>query len=388
MWLLKTSVRQAIEQAQKAGIMPTIEQQEKFTASHLTALSDGGSRILTIAGNSAEIAIKGTLTKTPSFMAMLFGGGNTTYADIVSAIAEAEQDENITDITLAIDSPGGHFDGLFDALAAIQAAKKPTKSVISNLGASAAFAIASQADEIVAANHATRIGSIGVAASFHVSENEVVITSSEAPKKRPDVTTEEGKAMVREELDALHEIFVEAIATGRNTTIEKINADFGQGATLLAREALKRGMIDSVAVNSLKSVKNTTSNSTALGGDQPEANNMDLTQLQAQHPETYAAAVKQGTDLERDRVGAHLTMGAASGDMKTALAAVEDGSGMSAKLQAQYMAAGMNRKDTANRQDDDDNASAGDNASASDDNGDKAADVAALVESKLGIKGE
>ncbi len=81
-------------------------------------------------------------------------------------------------------------------------------------------------------------------------------------------------------------------------------------------------------------------------------------------------------------------MGTASGDMKTALAAVEDGSDMSAKLQAQYMAAGMNRKDTADRQDDDDNASAADNASASDDNGDIADNVVSLVESKLGIKGE
>ena len=38
-------------------------------------------------------------------------------------------------------------------------------------------------------------------------------------------------------------------------------------------------------------------------------------------------------------------MGEASGDMKTAIAAAKDGSEMTATLQAQYMAAGMNRAD-------------------------------------------
>lgn len=114
---------------------------------------------------------------------------------------------------------------------------------------------------------------------------------------------------------------------------------------------------------------------------------MDLQSLKAQHPETYAAAVKQGTDIERDRVTAHLTMGGASGDMKTACKAIEDGSPMTATLQATYMTAGMNRKDTANRQEDDAGANAADDASSSDDLGDPAEDVLSIIEAKLGIQG-
>ena len=56
-------------------------------------------------------------------------------------------------------------------------------------------------------------------------------------------------------VDGLDELFAEAIADGRGTTIEKVNADFGQGATLLADEAVKRGMIDSIAGSPLQSVK-------------------------------------------------------------------------------------------------------------------------------------
>lgn len=381
MWLLEASVRQAIEQAQKAGFTPSAEQQARFGNGDVFA---NDNRLLTIAGSSAEISVRGVLTKAPSFLAMLFGGGNTTYPEIVSAIAAAEQNDAVSDITLAIDSPGGHFDGLFDTLAAIQAAKKPTKAVISNVGASAAFAIASQADEVVASNIAARIGSIGVVATFMVYENEISITSTEAPKKRPDVTTEEGKAMVREELDAMHEIFVDAIADGRNTSVDKVNAEFGQGATVLANEALKRGMIDAIADSPPKVVKNAKT-TTANSGNQPEANNMDLKQLQAQHPETFAAAVQQGTTQERDRVTAHLMMGESSGDMKTAASAIKEGSEMTATLQATYMTAGMNRSDVTNRQDDDANANAGDNANAQDDNGDQAGDVASLIETKLGL---
>jgi len=100
MWLLENSVRRAIEQAQTAGITPTFEQQQSFEASHITAFNDGtGSRLLTLAGNSAEISVKGVLTKAPNFLAMIFGGGNTTYPEIISALAEAEQDDNVTDIT-------------------------------------------------------------------------------------------------------------------------------------------------------------------------------------------------------------------------------------------------------------------------------------------------
>jgi len=385
-WLLEPSVRQAIEQAHAAGLIPTVEQQIEFEASRTDATAEGGPRILTLAGNSAEIAVKGTLTKSPDFMAMYFGGGNTTYTEIVSAIAAAEQDDNVTDITLAIDSPGGSFDGLFDALAAIQSAKKPVNAVINGMGASAAYAIASQADTIAASSIASRIGSIGVAASFYTSKNEVTITSTDAPKKRPDVSTPAGKEMVVEELDALHEIFVEAIAKGRNVSIDTINGGFGQGATLLADDALKRGMIDSVAKTTFKTVDTTNLKTVASDGDNPEVELMNLSELKATHPDVHAAAVKVGIDQERDRMGAHLQMGESSGDMKTAIAACKDGSVMTQTLQATYMTAGMNRADTSNRQDDDASADAGDGATAEDDDQATQADqVADAVEARLGI---
>jgi len=388
MWLLENNILQQMQQAEIAGVMPTAEQQAQYQAQHISAMSHGESRILTVVGSNAEIAIKGVLTKTPSFLAMLFGGGNTTYPELISALAEAERDPSITNITLSIDSPGGSVDGMFAAIDAIKNTTKPTIASVNGMAASAAFALASQADSIVAENRSARIGSVGVVAIFQVSDNEVSITSTNAPKKRPDVTTKAGQAMVREELDALHELFVDAIAAGRGVTDKKINADFGQGATLLADEALKRGMIDSIAGSTpnLKVVK-TVKTKAAVGGNQPEAEIMNLSELKAQHPDVFKAAAEEGKMKERDRVTAHLTMGDASGDMKTAIEAIKDGSEMTSTLQASYMAAGMNRKDTANRQVDDTASTAGDGASASDDD-ETTDDVVAIMESKRGITAE
>ena len=388
MWFLESSVRQAMEQAIKAGMVPSAESQATFMTDNPMTVIGETPRIMTVAGNNAEISVKGVLTQAPSFFAFLFGGGNTTYSEIIASIQIADQSEDITSITLAIDSPGGEFAGLFDAIDAIKTADTPIKAVISNLGASAAYAIASQADEIVASNRAARIGSVGVVSTFFLSDDEISITSTAAPKKRPDLTTEEGRAIVREELDALHEIFVGAIAEGRGATIETINAKFGQGGTLLSDEALNRGMIDSVAGSKLTKVVDNTKTKAVKGANKQESEQMDKEKLKAEHPDVYAAIEADVLAAERDRVGAHLHMGEQSGDMKTAVGAIADGSEMTQTLTSKYMTAGMNRQDKQDLEGDDAGTEAALGGASGSDEADAPADVVAgMVETGLGIKG-
>ena len=354
MWLLESGVKRSIEAAEEQGFTPSADQVAQFNAS-LPAGAVDTSRVMAVAGGKAQIDVRGVLTKTPSIMARIFGGGNTTYTEVEAALKAADADASISEIIMAVDSPGGSVDGLFECIAAMQAVKTPIKAEATK-AASAAYALASQADTIAATGPAAQFGSIGIVVDAYVPENRVSITSSKAPKKRPDLNTEEGRAVVREELDALHELFVESIADGRGVSADNVNATFGEGATLLAGEALKRGMIDSI---------NTEQATANRGGNQLEARSMDLQTLKAQHPAVYAAAVQVGTAQERDRVGAHLKMGEASGDMKTAIAAINDGSAMTATLQATYLAAGMNRAAAQARQDDDAEAGAADKANAS-----------------------
>lgn len=384
-WLLAQGVRQAIAQAINAGMTPSLDARADYEARYGFAEGDA-SRVLTTAGDVAEIRISGVITKAPDLMAMLFGGGNVTWPEIVAALASADADPAVKRAELRIDSPGGSIDGMFEAMAAAEAFSKPLRAVLHNTCASAAYAIASQCGEIVAANRAVRIGSVGIVASFYNDENVIEVTSTDAPDKRPDVTTEAGKAVVREELDAIHELMTESIAAGRKSTPEKVNADYGRGATLLADEALKRGMIDAVtgspALRIVKPVKPTS----ATTAEQEKV--MDLNELKAQHPAVYAAAVGVGVAEERDRVCAHLIMGDASGDMATAIKATKEGTAMTASLQATYMAASVARRDTDNRTEDDAAAAAalGGAAPATTEAAGSDA-VLALVEAHFGVPG-
>ena len=344
-WLLEATVRQVLEKAQADGVAPNAQQAAAFEA------AAGNGTPLTIVGTTAQIEVSGILTKTPNWLAAFFGGGNTTYTDITAQIAEAEADKRVQSIEFYFNSPGGNVDGLFEAVDAIAAATKPTKAVVGSMAASAAYALAASADTIEAESRASQVGSLGIRVNMPVAENVVTITSSNAPNKAPDVTTEEGRAVVQEQLDGIEGLFLDAIAEGRGTDRDTIIADYGQGSVFVAGDALKRGMIDSIGPAAKPTV---TANAT--GGTQTEAINMDLNALRAQHPDVYAAAVELGKtealDAERDRVNAHLEMGKQTGAMDTAIEAIESGEGMTAMLTAKYVTAGMNKNSLEQRGED------------------------------------
>ncbi len=382
MWLLESSVLRMIAQAEKEGFKPSAEQQTEFEARF-----NGGDSIFQVVGGRAQIHINGVLTNTPSFMASLFGGGNTTYPSIIAAVGEAESRTEVKGIDLVVGaSPGGHITGMFDAVAALQGAKKPIDAYVSDLAASATYALVSQAGRVRAKNRATQFGSLGVAISTYVDPSEIEISSTLAPKKRPDLTTPEGKAVIRELLDPMHALLADAVATGRKTTIDNVNAEFGQGAVLLADEALSRGMIDAIDKPVLQVVKTATHNTADLSGKNLEAMKMDYNEFKAQHRNHYEAAVAEGEAKERDRVTAHLTLGAASGAMDIATGAIKDGSTLTASLQASYMAQGMNNKDIKDRTADDIEGSGADGQDTGGGDTDAESDkVLSAIEKNLGV---
>lgn len=209
---------------------------------------------LAVEGKTAVIKVQGVLTQTPDLMAEMYGEPNTTYPELMAALGAAVVDPSVKEIVWEIDSPGGSVDGLFTVLDAIEDARatgrKPMKAVGINAH-SAAYGIAAAVGEIHAASRTSGFGSVGVATSGFVSGGMcgtvVDITSSDAPDKRPDLSTPEGKAIVRAELDQIAEEFMGSIARGRGTTRDAVAAGYGRGASMLARAALAAGMIDYVA---------------------------------------------------------------------------------------------------------------------------------------------
>lgn len=336
MWLLTQDVKDKIETAMREGFV--------LDMATMSTLSGVDRKETQHVGRTAVIPIEGVLTEKRDWMAEYFGGGNTLYPDIIAAIDAANADENVDDIEIAVsNSPGGNVDGLFSTMDVIRNSKKPIRAVVRNLAASATLGLVSQTGHITAVNRGTRLGSVGVAYDTMVYTGggieEVSVTNTESPDKRPDVTTDHGKGVVRGQLDEIYELFSEYIAAGRGTTVEDVNMNYGKGVVMLAESAKDVGMIDEIQ-------------QTASGGNNQEVRSMDLQTLKADHSAVYAEAVKAGVAQERDRVLAHLRLGTESGAMDTAIGAVESGDELTMKLQAEYQSAAMNKYAMQTRTDD------------------------------------
>lgn len=241
--LISRSALAALQQS--IALAPTIAERLAFEEAHAAA-NRNGPKIASRDGRTAYIEVSGVLTPSPDLFSKLMGGGNTTYGDVMNALVEAEGDPSVDRIVLQIDSPGGTVAGLFETLDIISALTKPISAQVA-CACSAAYAIAAATGNIEATSVAAMVGSVGVAVSFFVPDDVVHVANTASPNKRPDVKTDAGKKLVREELDALYGVFVEAIARGRGTSPAAVSKDFGKGGIVIARDALARGMIDRIA---------------------------------------------------------------------------------------------------------------------------------------------
>ena len=301
-------------------------------------------------GDVAHVPVIGALTKIPDFFFSIFSDGSTTYGDINAGVRAADADDEIEKIVLEVDSPGGELPGFFDAAAAIAATAKPIEAQVTDMAFSAAFVLASQADRITVNNRGAMVGSVGVVTSIFVSDSRVDIASTEAPDKKPDVTTDKGVANVRAQLDPIHEEFAGVIATGRGVSLADVNANFGRGGMVIAATALQSGMIDGILdsqVTGDPAASGTTAKKT-------ETISMTLEELRAAHPALCTALIGEGRTAgiahERDRVSAHIEAGRACKNMELAAGYISDGSDYSSQVvQAKYNTAGRNEAETDDR---------------------------------------
>ena len=111
-------------------------------------------------GSIAVIPLKGPLMKEDQYCGP---AGTSTIGKVIKA---ADKSANIDAIILHVDSPGGTVDGTMDLAEIIANTNKPIIAFADGMVASAALWIGSAADEIIASNNKTQIGSVGVILSF------------------------------------------------------------------------------------------------------------------------------------------------------------------------------------------------------------------------------
>ena len=219
--------------------------------------------ILSVNGDTAEISIEGVLTmKGPSIIDRLFGYTGTSYEELLLSLKTVSENPNIKNLILKINSPGGEANGVDAIYSALTELKHKCNIVAENHGlmASAAYWIASACNEIVALSPGAETGSVGVVISaldttkmldkFGVKKYTIV--SKNAPNKAPDIATEDGRNILQERVDALENVFMARVASGRGLTLDHVQQNFGRGIVMIAEDptgkndALKCGMIDSV----------------------------------------------------------------------------------------------------------------------------------------------
>ncbi|BCD61744.1 protease IV [Nitratiruptor phage NrS-5] len=216
------------------GAQISQEEIDRFSSSNNTVRIEDGVGIVTIEG---PLVKKGNMFTKVS--------GLTSYQQLANDFKQLEETKEVHTIVAHITSPGGEVAGvsaLGDVIASID---KKTVAYIDDLGASAAYWLASQFDEIYA-NETALIGSIGVIAAYSKDDSTVKVVSSNAPYKYVDPETDEGYKKIQERLTSIESIFIDKVAKGRGVDRDIVLSNFGQGDVLIASKALEVGMIDGI----------------------------------------------------------------------------------------------------------------------------------------------
>ena len=211
-----------------------------------------------LGGSSVGVlGISGLLMKEVPFCFEFMSGEKAVSTERLRMSIDAMLDDDAIDrIVLEIDSPGGQVRGTQELGDTIMLAseQKPITAAIRDLGASGAYWLASQAKEVTA-NHTAMIGSIGVYVvvdDFSKMFEELGIKThviSSGGVKGAGVegapVSDEAIQVWREGVVALKDLFVEAIANGREMSVAAVQ-DLAIGRCWLAKEALDKGLIDRV----------------------------------------------------------------------------------------------------------------------------------------------
>lgn len=203
------------------------------------------TRLTRTAGNVGSLVINGPIV--PRASALLESSGIVSIDRLTSEFKALESDASIDTILLVWDSPGGAVTGVSEFASLVKSSKKRVISYAYGMAASAAYWIASAADEFYAADTGLP-GSIGVVQTLRIGSDSsvVVTTNSLSPNKRIDPSTEAGVAEVVKLLDQIADVFISTVATNRGVSKAKVISDFGKGAIVGAEAAKTAGMIDGI----------------------------------------------------------------------------------------------------------------------------------------------
>jgi signal peptide peptidase SppA len=206
-------------------------------------------------GGVAIIPVMGTLVRRSTFMSA--ESGLTSYHHIETMVEDAFADPAVNAVLLEIDSCGGEAGGVFDLAEKLRrlarSSRKPLWAVADEAALSAAYAIASAADQIWLTRTA-EVGSIGVVAVHtdqSAADKEMGFSYSfiHAGRHKIDANPHEPlsdsvRDSIQQDVDALHQQFAALVAGHRNLSPDAVLGT--EASVYRGQAAITAGLADRV----------------------------------------------------------------------------------------------------------------------------------------------
>jgi signal peptide peptidase SppA len=229
---------------------------QAFTPDEIQARIGSRQTPVTATGRDvAVIPIRGTIAHRMGGMAESSGG--TSAEGIGRMLAQAAADPNVGTILYDVDSPGGTVTGVPELAAKMRALRGQKRQValVNGMAGSAAYWLASQADEIVSIPSGMA-GSVGVFTahadmSAKLEKEGVKVTMISAGKHKVEGNpfeplSDDTRGFIQARVDEAMGWFVADVAAGRGVSVATVREGYGEGRALTAQDALAAGMIDRI----------------------------------------------------------------------------------------------------------------------------------------------
>ena len=217
----------------------------------LESLSTGTENVQVV-GSTAIMHIPSVITKRYGFFSWWFGGSASD--DIALTAKILGESDQIDNVVINMDSPGGSVNGVALAAEAVRELRsnKNVITVANDLMASAGYWIGSAADQILI-NPSSIVGSIGVFAQIvnyarllEELKIDVEIIRAGKFKATPNSVeplTDEGRAIVQRGVNYHYGQFIQAISLNRNISMSEAK-DKANGLVHEGQDAIEAGLAD------------------------------------------------------------------------------------------------------------------------------------------------